>query len=532
MISTKFFSIFDRFKSIWQVLFIGDLMNPSKKIKITSKALIEHPLSCLLSFLGGPVSQTHTPVPSLVDTNDGSSSQNTLPSMKTPAPYQDLEDTEIPFQFESDSAVLFVDPQKIDDFLFGRHCEFEHSPFSNRTDISEEKRKAFESSAWRRKTQLKASTQLFAQADINLSFDGMFDVIIQHMKKWIQNPQILKSLESIQALDPKTPVKPDTPHLRLQIKQLCFDLSIKALFGKGGKDEQQKQLFDALWSLDEKLAKFIFASKGDWPNWFPNSDFKAIQVQYKIVEQYLRDRIRQRIAGQIEDDDLLNRWVKIVEDKKHLNEDQLIPEILSLLVALNYQLSALIEWSLWYLSANEENVMRLKKEADKWNHKHQKAQEAVLIYQEILRLCPPCYLSIYQMHTPWESMEKSKNIAKDTYVFLSPWVIHRQNKIYAQPERFWPARWLGNLKMNLTKTSFAPFGFDGKESIGELWIAELLPRLLCAIVGTFHMQRVLPNTQNQKAEVQEMQNLKIQYMLSMALRAKNLPLDLTPITST
>jgi cytochrome P450 len=223
--------------------------------------------------------------------------------------------------------------------------------------------------------------------------------------------------------------------------------------------------------------------------------------------------------------------VKIVEDKKHLNEDQLIPEVLSFLVALNYQLSALLEWSLWYLSASEENVQRLKKEADKWNHKHQKAQEAVLIYQEILRLCPPCYFSIYQLKTPWESLEKSQNLSKDTYVFLSPWVIHRQSRIYAQPERFWPARWLGNLKMNLSKTSFAPFGFEGKESLGEQWIGELLPRLLCAIVGTFQMQRVQSNPQNAKpsVEVQDMQNLKIQYSLSMALRAKTLPLDLNHI---
>jgi ribosomal 50S subunit-recycling heat shock protein len=43
------------------------------------------------------------------------------------------------------------------------------------------------------------------------------------------------------------------------------------------------------------------------------------------------------------------------------------------------------------------------------------------------------------------------------------------------------------------------------------------------------MQRVQTNPQNAKpsADVQDMQNLKIQYSLSMALRAKTLPLDLS-----
>ena len=99
-------------------------MNTMKnQIKITSKALIDQPLSCLLAFLGGPTSPENTPIPRIVQDQ----SEQTLSAIQTPLPYQDPESLRIPFKFEGIAqAELWIDSDLIEEFLLGRHCEFEH----------------------------------------------------------------------------------------------------------------------------------------------------------------------------------------------------------------------------------------------------------------------------------------------------------------------------------------------------------------------------------------------------------------------
>jgi cytochrome P450 len=50
---------------------------------------------------------------------------------------------------------------------------------------------------------------------------------------------------------------------------------------------------------------------------------------------------------------------------------------------------------------------------------------------------------------------------------MSPWIVHRDARYYAEPERFDPDRWTPAFKASLPPFAYFPFGGGPRRCIGE-----------------------------------------------------------------
>ena len=111
------------------------------------------------------------------------------------------------------------------------------------------------------------------------------------------------------------------------------------------------------------------------------------------------------------------------------------------------------------------------------------------VVTESMRLYPPAWIigrrAIDEYHLG-EHVVPPRSI-----LFMSPYVMHRDPRFYADPERFDPGRWTPELRAALPKFAYFPFGGGPRQCIGEsfAWM-ELI--LLVATISQQWRLRLVP----------------------------------------
>lgn len=114
------------------------------------------------------------------------------------------------------------------------------------------------------------------------------------------------------------------------------------------------------------------------------------------------------------------------------------------------------------------------------------------VVTESMRLFPPAW--IIGRRAISEYAVGDFLVPPRSMIFMSPYVMHRDARFFADPDRFDPNRWTSELKAALPKFAYFPFGGGARQCIGEhfAWM-ELI--LLVATVAQEWQLRLVPGHQ-------------------------------------
>ncbi len=171
------------------------------------------------------------------------------------------------------------------------------------------------------------------------------------------------------------------------------------------------------------------------------------------------------------------------------SDKKLLDELMTLIVA-GFETSAnTLNW-VWYLLAHNPSVeQRLIAEAqqqlpddDRLNAEHTSAMVYTQqVLEETLRLYPPVWLFTRRCVEADELDEFGVPVGADIY--LSPYILHRTEKYWPQPDKFDPERFAADVAARKDRPYF-PFSLGPRRCLGEyfsflemkLHIGMLLPR--------------------------------------------------------
>src|SRR5437879_3542906 len=99
---------------------------------------------------------------------------------------------------------------------------------------------------------------------------------------------------------------------------------------------------------------------------------------------------------------------------------------------------------------------------------------------------------------------------------MSPWVMHRDARFFAEPDRFHPDRWTPAFKAGLPKFSYFPFGGGPRQCIGEsfAWMEGVL------LLATIAQQWKLTRVSDERVEMQAALTLRPKHGLPMQLHRR------------
>ena len=134
-----------------------------------------------------------------------------------------------------------------------------------------------------------------------------------------------------------------------------------------------------------------------------------------------------------------------------LSRKQIRYEVATFIVAGHETIASALTWAWYLLGSNPEEAQRLQVHPER----------AALVFDETLRLYPPAWVITRRT---LESVEvEGFLIPADALVIVSPWVVHRNERVWPNPELFIPDRFANGAPM----LGYLPFGAGPRLCIGR-----------------------------------------------------------------
>lgn len=202
-------------------------------------------------------------------------------------------------------------------------------------------------------------------------------------------------------------------------------------------------------------------------------------LRYRRAWSNMRDVVSrisaERLASGVDHGDLLSsllamRDTESASDAGRLTDLEICNELVSFVLAGSESTAGTVAWALYLLSGNPEVLARLQTEADRVL-----GAEPVLYEQldalvvtrhvlyETLRMYPPIWLLTRKVTADTEL--GGYRLRSGTAIVYSPYLLHRLEREFTDPERFDPDRW--KAADAARSSAFMPFGAGPRRCLGD-----------------------------------------------------------------
>lgn len=288
-------------------------------------------------------------------------------------------------------------------------------------------------------------------------------------------------------------VNQEMTHLTMSIiGKILFDADVFT-----ETDELGAAMTTTLSHVSHTLSK-LFPIPLNWPTKRNRDTRHAIAV--------LRGRIQTLIEERREETEERNDFLSILlqtqdEDGKHMSDEQVIDESLTLFGAGHETTATALAWTWYLLASHPEIYKRVQAEVDAvlQGRTPTYADLAQLpyclqVFKETMRLYPPAYAI---SRAPLHDVDINGYIARKgkDIVFVSPYTMHRRPDYFPEPEVFDPERFTLENEKKLPRYAYIPFGAGPRICIGNhfammeghLLLATLAQRVTFELVPNQHI---------------------------------------------
>jgi len=168
--------------------------------------------------------------------------------------------------------------------------------------------------------------------------------------------------------------------------------------------------------------------------------------------------IHDRRASGLDKGDLLSMLLLSRDEDtgQHLTDEQVRDEAMTLFVAGHETTAQAMAWSWYLLAQNPGQFERLRNEGMPY---------ALQVMKESMRLYPPAF--VLARSALRDTLIGGFRIRKDEIVLIAPWLLHRDPRLFEDPLRFDPDRFLPDREGALPRFAYMPFGGGKRICIGN-----------------------------------------------------------------
>jgi unspecific monooxygenase len=173
--------------------------------------------------------------------------------------------------------------------------------------------------------------------------------------------------------------------------------------------------------------------------------------------------------------------------------DRLADQFATLITAGHETTAVAMFWALYLVAAALEVEERIAAEAAPLDLGPEGAADALprLVYtravvQEVLRLYPPAFTMARQARRA--DTAGGIAIPARAVVLIAPWVLHRHRRLWEEPEKFDPARFLPGAPPP-ERCAYLPFGMGPRVCIGAQFALTEATLVLASMIRAFHIER-------------------------------------------
>ena len=254
---------------------------------------------------------------------------------------------------------------------------------------------------------------------------------------------------------------------------LTLEIISEAIFSNGVEDKAD--LVSRQITLLNQYATDKLNSPIRLPALFPTPANINERKAIKILDKVIFDIIDKRRKEGVSKSDLLSMLLDARDEEtgEAMDNQQLRDEVMTIFIAGNETTANAMAWTLYLLSQNPEAEAKMIKEIDeKLDAGVQLDFQGVLGFQyvrqvidESMRIFPPAW--IVGRRNIEEDQIGGYRIKKETNVLVPIMYFHRSEKYWDEPMKFKPERFAPELKHNINRYVYFPFGGGPRFCIGN-----------------------------------------------------------------
>jgi cytochrome P450 len=191
--------------------------------------------------------------------------------------------------------------------------------------------------------------------------------------------------------------------------------------------------------------------------------------------------------------DLLDLMASDPETGRPVSRRRLADQVATMIAAGHATTAVALFWAFYLVASAPSVQQRIAEEAAPLDLGPHGAPDALaqLVYtravvQETLRLYPPAY-GIFRIARRADNAA-GVEVPKGAVVMIAPWLLHRHRKLWDEPDRFDPARFLPGAPP-LKRFAYLPFGVGPRVCIGAQFALTEATLVLARLVQAFEIRR-------------------------------------------
>jgi cytochrome P450 len=282
-----------------------------------------------------------------------------------------------------------------------------------------------------------------------------------------------------------------------EMRRLALAIVARTLFGADISDSE-----GTLGAATETISEIVTEQTGRmlrWPLWVPTAENRRKRRAIEVVDRVIRHMIRERRASGEDRGDLLSMLLAAVDeegDGTGMTDEQARDEAITLFNAGHDTTASSLTWTWYLLATHPEIATRLREEAQSVLQGRPATYDdlsalayTMRVVKESMRIYPPTWALIPRVATQKVTLG-GYELPKGAWVYIYPWVLHRDPRFFPDPERFDPDRFALDRVDSIPQHAYIPFGAGPHVCIGNTFATMEMVLALATIVP--HYRLTLP----------------------------------------
>lgn len=231
------------------------------------------------------------------------------------------------------------------------------------------------------------------------------------------------------------------------------------------------------------------------PKWMPRFHKKETKASAARIRALISDMTQQRavaLESGSAPDDLASKIMTAVDPVTGdtFQWQEMVDQVAIFFLAGHETSASALSWSLYLMALYPEWQDKVASEATVINHKNDFSVMSKLrvsrdVFRETLRLYPPVPMMVRTSHKT--EVFRGRTVKKGAQIVLSPWHLHRHERLWDNPDGFDPNRWQSENGRQCMRDAFIPFSEGARVCPGAGFAMIEGPLLLSMILSKYRV---------------------------------------------
>ncbi|SLN46735.1 Pentalenene oxygenase [Aquimixticola soesokkakensis] len=285
-------------------------------------------------------------------------------------------------------------------------------------------------------------------------------------------------------------IEPETSHA-------AADVIFRTLFSIPIEHAQARAVFEQFRDYQREQPILNLAAFVPLPRWMPRFHKARTKRTAAAIRRLIADLCHARaaeIAAGTAPDDLATKIMTTADPETGavFSAQEMVDQVAIFFLAGHETSASALGWALWLLAAYPQVQARVAAEGQALGANPQFSDLSKLrytrdVFREALRLYPPVPMMVREATAPTRFRDRA--VPKGSQIVLSPWHLHRHERLWERPDDFDPDRFASENGKQCLREAFIPFSSGARVCPGAGFAMVEGPLLLAMIAGAFDISR-------------------------------------------